>query len=82
MPSPERYIEIQQALTEKGYYTGPVDGQWTGDCVQALKKFQEDQSLHPDGKLGALSLIALGLGPKRQPISDFSAKPEPASSIQ
>jgi hypothetical protein len=33
-----------------------------------LKRFQSDQSLTPDGKLGALSLIALGLGPKRATI--------------
>jgi hypothetical protein len=33
--------------------------------VEALKRFQADQNLTPDGKLGSLSLIALGLGPKR-----------------
>ena len=77
-PSTERYIEIQQALAAKGYYTGDINGVWDGDCVAALKRFQAEQNLTPDGKLGALSLIALGLGPKREPLPpQFAAKPEP-----
>jgi peptidoglycan hydrolase-like protein with peptidoglycan-binding domain len=75
-PTPERYMEVQQALAEKGYYKGPIDGNWDGDCVGALKRFQEDQNIAADGKLGALSLIALGLGPKREPLqTQFLSKP-------
>ena len=59
-------MEIQQALADKGYFNGTVNGTWGPDSVEALKRFQQDQSLDPDGKLGALSIIALGLGPKRQ----------------
>lgn len=33
--------------------------------MDALKRFQRDQNLTEDGKIGALSLIALGLGPNR-----------------
>lgn len=33
--------------------------------MDALKRFQHDQNLVEDGKVGSLSLIALGLGPKR-----------------
>jgi hypothetical protein len=44
--------------------------------VGALKRFQEDQNIAADGKLGALSLIALGLGPKREPLqTQFLSKP-------
>jgi peptidoglycan hydrolase-like protein with peptidoglycan-binding domain len=64
-PSVDRYKEIQQALTEKGYFNGPVDGTWGADSVESLKRFQRDQNIGDDGKLGSLSLIALGLGPKR-----------------
>jgi len=67
-PSQERYREIQQALAERGYYNGAVDGVWNNSSVEALRRFQVDQNLEPDGKLGALSLIALGLGPKRTPL--------------
>lgn len=58
-------MEIQQALAEKGYFGGTVDGNWGADSVDALKRFQREQNLTDDGKLGSLSLIALGLGPKR-----------------
>lgn len=64
-PTADRYKEIQQQLTDKGYFHGTVDGQWGPDSVDALKRFQTDQKLEADGKLGALSLMALGLGPKR-----------------
>lgn len=64
-PSPERYKEIQQALADKGYYKGEANGQWGQDSVDALRRFQADQNLDVDGKIGSLSLIALGLGPKR-----------------
>jgi hypothetical protein len=64
-PSVDRYKEIQQALSDKGYFTGPVNGAWGSDSVDALKRFQRDQNIGDDGKLGSLSLMALGLGPKR-----------------
>jgi Putative peptidoglycan binding domain len=64
-PSPERYKEIQQALAGKGYLQPEASsGVWDNSSVSALKKFQEDQSLEPSGKLDSLSIIALGLGPK------------------
>ncbi len=64
-PTPERYKEIQQALADRGYYKGSIDGTWSPDCVDALRRFQAAENLDQDGKLGSLSLIALGLGPKR-----------------
>lgn len=64
-PTPERYEEIQKALADKGFFKGDVNGQWGPDSVDALRSFQQSQSLEADGKIGALSLIALGLGPKR-----------------
>jgi len=64
-PDPERYKEIQQSLADKGYFAGPVNGTWGSNSVEALKRFQRDQNIDDDGKLGSLSLIALGLGPKR-----------------
>lgn len=64
-PTPDRYKEIQQALASKGYFKGEANGQWGADSADALKRFQSDQNLMPDGKINSLSLIALGLGPKR-----------------
>ncbi len=74
-PAPERYREIQQALIGRGYLAGPVSGAWGPESVEALKKFQRDQNLKGDGKLDSLSLIALGLGPKRTAIPQTRAQP-------
>lgn len=64
-PTQDRYKDIQDALVSKGYFHGEANGQWGPDSADALKRFQADQNLMPDGKISSLSLIALGLGPKR-----------------
>ena len=76
-PTTARFKEIQQALVQKGYFSGPADGAWGSDSVDALKRFQRDQNLTEDGKIGSLSLIALGLGPKRPPESPDKSAPAP-----
>jgi uncharacterized Ntn-hydrolase superfamily protein len=68
-PTPDRYREIQQALSDKGYFKGPVNGQWGADSVAALRTFQQEHNLDGDGKLTSLSLIGLGLGPNRAAIA-------------
>jgi peptidoglycan hydrolase-like protein with peptidoglycan-binding domain len=73
-PSPDRLKEIQQALAGKGYYTGEPSGSWGPSSIDALKRFQHDQNLVEDGKIGSLSLIALGLGPKREPATEPEQK--------
>ena len=76
-PTAERYKEIQQALSDKGYFHGPVDGAWGADSTDALKRFQREQNLEDDGKIGALSLIALGLGPQRETTPPALPAPRP-----
>lgn len=61
-PSSDRYREIQQSLVDHGYPLNAVDGNWGSESIDALKRFQKDQNLEADGKLGSLTLIALGLG--------------------
>jgi hypothetical protein len=68
-PAPERYIEIQQALIDRGYGAGAADGKWSLTWTEGLKRFQRDQNLEPSGKITSLSLLALGLGPKRETAS-------------
>ena len=65
VPSTERTKEIQSALAQKGYLSGEPSGTWDPDSTAAMKRFQKDQNLDADGKFNSLSLIALGLGPKR-----------------
>jgi len=79
-PTPERYQEIQEALVKKGYFQGQADGHWGTDSVDALKRFQAEQNLMPDGKINSLSLIALGLGAKRLSAQSKPAGTAPAQS--
>ena len=74
-PAPERYREIQQALIGRGYLPGPATGEWGPESMEALKKFQLEQNLKGDGKLDSLSLIALGLGPRRTANPQTRAQP-------
>jgi peptidoglycan hydrolase-like protein with peptidoglycan-binding domain len=79
-PTAQRYKEIQQALAERGYFRGDPDGTWGLESIDSLKRFQHDQSLVEDGKIGSLSLIALGLGPKRTVVDSASEKTIPEES--
>jgi len=74
-PTPQRYKEIQDALVAKGYLK-PEDatGGWNENSMDALKRFQSEQNIESTGKINSLSLIALGLGPKRD-----AAPPKPAA---
>ena len=63
-PSRERYRQIQQALADAGFDPGPVDGFWGPNSEDALADFQEARDLEPTGRIDAMSLIQLGLGPQ------------------
>ncbi len=77
LPTPERYKEIQEALAAKGYLPKEAaTGEWNGGSIDALKRFQTEQNLQPTGKIDSLSLIALGLGPKRDQTAS-AAPPKP-----
>jgi hypothetical protein len=78
-PDADRLREIQKALADKGYFKGEADGVWNADSVAALKQFQTDRNLTPDGKISSLSLIGLGLGPKHDGSASSlpPATPEP-----
>jgi hypothetical protein len=78
-PDSERIREIQQALTERGYPL-EANGAWDASTVDALKKFQTEQkieNLSGKGKLDSMTLIALGLGPKRESPSGLPEAPKP-----
>jgi peptidoglycan hydrolase-like protein with peptidoglycan-binding domain len=66
VPSPDRYREIQSALAARGFLASEdATGNWNQASTDALKRFQQEQNLDATGKVNSLSLIALGLGPKR-----------------
>ena len=53
--------QIQTALKKQGFYTGAVDGNYGSATESAVKAFQQDRGLTPDGKAGAWTLKALGI---------------------
>lgn len=66
-PTQARYKQIQQALADKGFLQpGDVDGFWGPKSIDAMKRFQAAKKLPSDGDIDALTLIALGLGPKHK----------------
>ena len=75
-PSQDRYKEIQEALASKGYLPAEqATGTWDQNSTGALKQFQEAQNLDASGKINALSLIALGLGPKHEAAPAMVSQP-------
>ncbi len=80
-PDPDRYVQIQKALVDKGYFKGEPNGEWSDDSTEAMRRFQADQKIDNDGKIDALSLIALGLGPKHESVSVLlTAPPAPIAT--
>jgi hypothetical protein len=83
-PTVARYKQIQQALADRGYYHGDIDGKWGPDSTAALRKFQTEQGIENEGKITALALIGLGLGPKHThlivPSEPTDKKDEPADA--
>jgi len=53
--------EIQQKLTNWGYYNYSIDGIYGSRTVTAVKKFQRNNGLTVDGVCGANTLRALGI---------------------
>ena len=46
---------LQAILTARGYYTGPLDGLFGDALDAAVRKFQSEHELDPDGVVGPLS---------------------------
>jgi hypothetical protein len=76
-PDPERYQQIQQALSDRGYFKGDANGAWGADSQDALLRFQTDKKLDADGKITALTLQNLGLGPTHDGSSMPLSSPKP-----
>ncbi len=53
--------QIQQALTQKGYSTGNVDGRWNSQTTAAARSFQQAQNMEPTGTLTIPLVYGLGL---------------------
>lgn len=54
-------ICLQHALTENGYYSGPINGQFDQATFAAAEAMQLDRELYVDGIVGRESAISLGI---------------------
>jgi hypothetical protein len=52
--------QIQQALAQMGYYSGPIDGQIGPSTLVAVRQFQHDRGLVVTGQLDGPTLQAFG----------------------
>lgn len=52
---------VQQALNDKGFDAGPVDGRWGTPTDYALRRFQLSQRLPPTGDLDSATMAGLGI---------------------
>ena len=50
---------VQTVLTLAGYWSAPIDGEWTPELETALKEFQKDLGVEQTGALDAPTLAAL-----------------------
>ena len=58
--------KIQQALDDKEFESGKVDGSWGPETEAALKDFQKWAMLSPTGEVDSISIALLGLN-----VTDF-----------
>jgi peptidoglycan hydrolase-like protein with peptidoglycan-binding domain len=57
----------KEALQAKGYYKGPIDGNFDPTVIEALKRFQKDAGMRATGYLDQKTYAALGIEVKRRP---------------
>ena len=65
---------VQQTLKLAGFWTGPVDGNWTPALTDALKKFQTELGVPATGAVDAATIAAFesALSKSRSPASSSS----------
>ncbi len=52
---------VQQALARRGYYQGPIDGQFGPQSYRALNRYQQSQGMPVSNAITTVLLRALGL---------------------
>jgi peptidoglycan hydrolase-like protein with peptidoglycan-binding domain len=68
---------VQSILVAAGYWTGPIDGQWTDALTAALQSFQTDLGVPATGVVDAATLAAA-----RQALADLTAPPETTTTTE
>jgi peptidoglycan hydrolase-like protein with peptidoglycan-binding domain len=68
---------VQQALKDKGFYFGTVDGEPGPETTAAIRRYQIRQGLEVTGQLDAQTLSSLNLGGNSQGNNTLQAVPPP-----
>jgi len=66
---------VQQTLKLAGWWTGPVDGEWTPELTDALKAAQTELGVAPTGTVDAATVAAL-----QRTLSAAGTPPDPEGS--
>lgn len=53
--------QLQQALNDKGYKAGPVDGVYGAQTTSAVRKYQRDKKMAGNGQLTIALVDSLGI---------------------
>lgn len=70
---------LQRALDEAGYDVGNIDGIFGSETLSAVRAFQSDHNLTPDGKVGKLTWAAIkAVTGNDEPADDDKPTDEPA----
>jgi peptidoglycan hydrolase-like protein with peptidoglycan-binding domain len=73
--------QAQQALKDKGFDVGQIDGQMGPHTQQALRSFQQQQNIQSSGQLDQQTLAALGVSSSSEGAqSSPSTQSSPSSS--
>jgi len=70
--------QLQKRLTELGYYSGNISGNFLGHTRNAVKAFQEQNALKADGIVGEMTWDALFNDPDVRGVND---EPKPAPPV-
>ncbi|NJO77739.1 MAG: hypothetical protein HC827_03905 [Cyanobacteria bacterium RM1_2_2] len=76
----EAVLDLQQRLSELGYYSGPVTGYFDATTQEAVSRFQQENGLTPDGIVGAATGSVLYQGGGAS--APDSASPAASGSLQ
>ncbi len=53
--------QVQQALQQNGFKSGPADGRWGPETKNAVKQFQQSKQIQANGQLDEQTVADLGL---------------------
>ena len=70
---------VQRALAVAGYYTGPIDGNFSPAVQSAAITFQQDNDLYVDGIVGRRTAEALGIWPGDESFVTRTPPPPPGA---